>query len=115
MPDDRYGEEVPVQFEYCRSYEHPHYVYGHVTRAEAEAALGSVDVPPDACLTHLWARWVPDSTGEYSCRLYTCGPGRGAFKVTEMEWCEEYDPPLGGDDACASGGAGEIDEETECS
>lgn len=63
------------------------YVRGHVdfgvARDEIESATGN---RPAGYATHTWARWVPDATGEYDLRFHVCGPGPGAFKVTEVAY-----------------------------
>lgn len=60
-------------------------VRGHVTPIEAHLVATSygldTDVEVDA-IYHTWARWIPDSTGEYDVRLWEAQRGHGAFAVT---------------------------------
>ena len=78
------GEFIQVIWDYGRDVD---YVRGHVAfdvaRDEIEAHTGA---RPGGHATHTWARWVPDATGEYDMRFHPCGPGPGAFKVTEVAY-----------------------------
>jgi hypothetical protein len=78
----KHGEMLLIYFDY----EEYRYVCGHVDHEAAvdacDAHCGSEDYDDE--IVHGWARWVPDSSGEYDMVFLPCKQGRGAFKTTRL-------------------------------
>ena len=81
----RQGEYIHIHW----SDYHPRgeYVRGHVEDDPARATLAREGLAPTGAVRWTWARWTPDSTGEYDCwfNVVEAG-GPGCFKVTEVAY-----------------------------
>ena len=65
------------------------FVRGHVSDLDAMAVVHTetgMDIDAPVTIRHQHARWIPDPEGEYHMLIRLCKPGRGAFKVTTVEY-----------------------------
>ena len=88
----KHGQYIQIWWEDCPTEE---YVRGHVTLAEAQAALNRFSIGMgDAAnnVAHKFARWVPIKNCEYDREMTICeGPTCGAFPITEVTFKAPHD------------------------
>lgn len=91
MRKRKHGEYILIHWDSEAPYE---LVFGHVTEAEALAAIATEHGEAEVArwgtpkLTHGYGRWnVSAGWSEFSQMFEEVdGPGRGRFKVTYVEW-----------------------------
>lgn len=84
MSKDRFGEYQYIIWDGDAPYE---IIRGHVNDDDAIDIIEREGIVSEGVewptISHDWARWVPDATGEYDMRFELArGRGRGAFPVT---------------------------------